>query len=156
MKYLLALSFLTLSTIVLADDPPQVFIGRVIKITDGDTVTVLVGKTQHRIRLAGIDAPEKKQSFGTQSKKALGDKIFGVDVKIVWKKRDLYNRIVGDIYLDDRWINKEMIQDGWAWHYRQFSKSSELAKAETEARSAKKGLWADAAPTPPWEFRKKK
>lgn len=140
----------------MADDPAMPFVGRVIKIADGDTITILVGKTQYRIRLGGLDAPEKKQPFGTQAKKALADKIFGEDVKIVWKKRDLYNRIVGDIYLDDRWINKEMIQEGWAWHYRQYSKDPDLAKAEQDARNAKRGLWIDANPIPPWEFRKKK
>lgn len=156
MKYLLAISLLALSGLVLADDPAMPFVGRVIKIADGDTITILVGKTQYRIRLGGLDAPEKKQPFGTQAKKALADKIFGEDVKIVWKKRDLYNRIVGDIYLDDRWINKEMIQEGWAWHYRQYSKDPDLAKAEQDARNAKRGLWIDANPIPPWEFRKKK
>lgn len=141
---------------VKGQDPSKPFTGKVVKIADGDTITVLLDKVQYRIRLAGIDAPEKKQAFGTQSKKALGDKIFGKDVKVVWKKRDLYNRIVGDIYLDSRWINKEMVEEGWAWHYRQYSKSRDLADAEEAARNARRGLWNDSNPIPPWEFRKKK
>lgn len=157
MRYILAsLLFLCGCYSVQGQDPTKPFTGKVVKITDGDTVTVLFDKTQYRIRLAGIDTPEKKQAFGIQAKKALGDKIFGKDVKVVWKKRDLYNRIVGDIYLDIRWINKEMIEEGWAWHYRQYSKDPILAKAEVDARNAKRGLWVDPNPIPPWEFRKKK
>ena len=152
MKYLLAASLLFVSS-VMADDPMPL-IGKVVKIADGDTVTVLVDKTQYRIRLAHIDAPESKQAFGTVSKKALGDKIFGKEVKVVWKKRDLYQRIVGDIYLDSRWINKEMVEEGLAWHYRQYSKDPDIGKAEADAKSAKKGLWVDPNPIPPWEFRK--
>src|SRR5688572_11713334 len=92
--------------VALADDPPKPFIGRVVKIADGDTVTVLYKETQHRIRLAEIDAPESKQPFSAKSKQALGDKVFAKDVKVDWKKRDRYNRIIGNIYLEDRWINK--------------------------------------------------
>ena len=75
---------------------------------------------------------------------------------MVWKKRDKYKRILGNIYLDGRWVNKEMVAEGWAWHYRYFSSDRELAKAEAAAKEAKKGLWADADPIPPWEFRKMK
>jgi endonuclease YncB( thermonuclease family) len=75
---------------------------------------------------------------------------------VVWKKRDKYKRILGNIYLDGRWVNKEMVAEGWAWHYRYFSSNQELAKAEIAAKDATKGLWADAAPIPPWEFRKMK
>ena len=157
MKYFFASSImLAVIAVAPAQDPPKPFVAKVVKIADGDTVTVLLDKVQYRIRLAKIDAPEKKQAFGTQSKKVLGDKIFGKDVKVVWVKRDLYNRIVGDIYLDNRWINKEMIEEGWAWHYRQYSKDAALDKAEADARSARRSLWADSSPIPPWEFRKKK
>lgn len=157
MKHLCAaIIILILPAFILADDPPQPFIGKIIKIIDGDTITVLSNKILYRIRLAEIDAPEKKQFFGMQSKKILGDKIFHKDVKIVWSKRDLYGRIMGHVYLDDRWINKEMIEDGWAWHYKQYSKNKELALVESNAKANGKGLWADQNPIPPWEFRKNK
>ena len=147
---------LCLSASLCADDPPMPFTGKVVKVADGDTITVLFDKTQHRIRLAGIDAPESKQAFGTRARQALADKVFGKEVKVVWKKRDKYKRILGNIYLDGRWVNKEMVAEGWAWHYRYFSSDRELAKAEAAAKEAKKGLWADADPIPPWEFRKMK
>jgi len=82
--------------------------------------------------------------------------VFGKEVKVVWKKRDKYKRILGGIYLDGRWVNKEMVAESWAWHYKYFSSNQELAKAETAAKDAKKGLWADVNPIPPWEFRKMK
>lgn len=147
---------LCLSASLCADDPPMPFAGKVVKIADGDTITVLVDKTQHKIRLEGIDAPERTQAFGTKAKQALADKVSGKEIKVVWKKRDKYKRILGNIYLDGRWVNKEMVAEGWAWHYRSLSSNQELAKAQTEAKDAKRGLWADADPIPPWEFRKMK
>src|SRR6202007_563472 len=139
-----------------APDPPKPFTGKVVKVQDGDTVTVLVDEVQHRIRLAGIDAPENKQAFGTKAKQVLADKVFGKEVKVVWKKRDRYKRILGDIYLGERWLNLEMVEEGYAWHYVYFSKDARLAKAEREAKEAKRGLLADPEPIPPWDYRKMK
>jgi endonuclease YncB( thermonuclease family) len=137
-----------------AADPPKPFTGKVVGIADGDTITVLLDKQQHKIRLEGIDAPESGQAFGTKAKQVLGDKIFGKDVKVVWTSRDKYKRILGHIYLDDRWINKELVAEGFAWHFVKYSKDVDLAKAEKDAREGKKGLWADARPIPPWDYRK--
>ena len=72
-----------------------------------------------------------------------------------WKEKDRYGRILGDVHLGERHINLEMVQDGMAWHYKTYSKAKNLADAEDAARKAKKGLWADKSPEPPWEFRKK-
>ena len=142
---------------VVADDPPKPsFSGKVVSIADGDTITVLVDKTQYRIRLVGIDAPESKQTFGTKAKKALADKVFGKEVKVEWSEKDRYKRILGTIFLENRWINKEMVEEGWAWHYTYYSKDQALAAAEKAAKESKKGLWDDPNPIPPWEFRKKK
>src|SRR5260370_34094926 len=96
---------------VLADDPSMPFTGKVVKVTDGDTIHVLLDKETHKIRLLHIDAPESKQAFGTKAKQAISEKVFGKEVKVVWKSRDRYKRLLGDIYLDDRWINLEMVQD---------------------------------------------
>ena len=82
------------------------------------------------------------------------EKVAGQEVVVQWGKKDQYGRILGDVRLGKRHINLEMVQDGLAWHYKQYSKSKELAEAEETARKAKKGLWADKEPTPPWEFRK--
>jgi endonuclease YncB( thermonuclease family) len=137
-------------------DPPHSFEGRVVKIADGDTITVLLDKTQHKIRLEGIDAPEKGQAFGTRARQALAGKIFSKTVRIDWKKRDRYKRIIGRVYLGDRDISLEMVRDGWAWHYKRFSKEAALADAEQEAREASRGLWAGKDPVPPWEWRRER
>ena len=129
--------------------------GKVVSIADGDTITVLdAAKVQHKIRLQGIDAPEKKQAFGTKSKEQMSEKVGGEEVVVQWKEKDRYGRILGEVMVGKRHINLEMVQDGMAWHYTTYSKSKELAKAEDEARKAKKGLWADKEPVPPWEYRK--
>lgn len=129
--------------------------GKVVSIADGDTITVLdAEKVQHKIRLQGIDAPEKKQAFGTKSKELLTEKIAGHDVAIEWKAKDRYGRILGEVMLGRRHINLEMVQEGMAWHYVEYSKSKELSQAELASRRAGRGLWADQDPTPPWEFRK--
>lgn len=137
-------------------DLPRSFSGKVVSIADGDTITVLVDNTQHRIRLQHIDAPESHQDYGTKSKQALADKVFGKTVKVVWRERDKYKRILGEIFLDDRNINLEMTQEGWAWHYLQYSKDPTYAKAEKDAREKMLGLWAGKNPIPPWDFRKGK
>lgn len=135
------------------DLPPKSFVGKVVSIADGDTVTVLYQNQQHKIRLSGIDAPESHQAFGEKSKKALADKVFGKEVKVEWSAQDKYHRILGEIFLGERRISEEMISDGLAWHYKQYSKDQNLAKAEVTAKQLKKGLWIDPNPIPPWEFR---
>ena len=130
--------------------------GKVVSIADGDTVTVLdTEKVQHKIRLQGIDAPEKAQAFGAKSKERLSEKIGEKEVVVKWKDKDRYGRVLGEIYLGDRHINLEMVQDGMAWHYKQYSNSNELAEAEESARKSEKGLWADKESVPPWEYRKR-
>lgn len=129
--------------------------GKVIKISDGDTVTILdADKVQHKVRLNGIDAPESRQAFGTKSRQHLGDLIHDREVRITWTKRDRYQRILGDVHCGGCWINREMVSAGMAWRYVQYSRDPELIKAETEARAASRGLWADKSPVPPWEWRR--
>lgn len=135
--------------------------GRVVGVHDGDTITVLdANRTQYKIRLAGIDAPESKQAFGNRSKQNLSDLVFGKDVAVEWDKRDRYQRVVGVVLVDGHDVNLEQVRAGMAWWYRQYAKEQipddrrlyELA--ENEARAAKRGLWADANPMPPWEWRR--
>jgi micrococcal nuclease len=131
--------------------------GKVVAIADGDTLTVLdESKTQHKIRLAGIDAPEKGQAFGTKAREALGDKEFQQSVRVDVIDIDRYHREVGRIYLGERFINMEMVADGFAWRYVQYDKPGEFTGAEAEAREHRRGLWVDPTPTPPWEWRKAK
>ena len=141
---------------VTAADPPHSFEAKVVKVTDGDTITVLLDKTEHTIRLEGIDAPEKKQAFGTKARQALADKIFGETVRVEWNKRDRYKRIIGRVYLDKQDISLEMVKEGLAWHYTKYSKEAALADAEKEARKAGRGLWADKEHVPPWEWRRER
>jgi micrococcal nuclease len=127
--------------------------GKVVGVTDGDTLTLLVDKTAYKIRLLGIDAPESGQPFGTQSKKALSEKVFGKEVKVISNGPDKYGRTLGMVRFDNRNINTEMVKEGWAWHYKQYTDSKVLATAEEAARKAKIGLWTDEKPIPPWEWR---
>ena len=135
--------------------------GRVVRIADGDTVTVLDGtNTQHRIRLQGIDAPESHQAFGTQSKKSLSDLIFDKDVTVIYDKTDQYGRLVGKILFKGTDINLEQVKAGMAWHYKEFEREQSpeeresYARAQSEARNARRGLWADPNPIEPGEFRR--
>ena len=135
--------------------------GRIVRVADGDTVTVLdATNTQYRIRLEGIDAPESRQAFGTQSKKSLSDMIFGKDVTVVYQKIDQYGRLVGKILLDGKDINLEQVKAGMAWHYKEYQREQtpedrELyAAAEDQARTARRGLWQDPDPIEPSAFRK--
>lgn len=137
------------------DPSAEVITGAVVKIADGDTLTVLDSTfTEHKIRLEGIDTPERRQAFGTRARMALGNKVFQRTVHVEWTERDRYGRILGQVFVGDRWINKEMVEDGWAWHYRQYYKDPEFAAAEQHARDNRRGLWADPSPVPPWEFRR--
>ena len=129
--------------------------GSVIRVTDGDTIVVLdADRTQHKIRLAGIDCPERKQAYGNKAKQALSAMVFSKTVKITYTEKDRYGRIIGDIYWGKHWINLEMVGAGWAWHYKHYSKDKRLADAEAAARAGHKGLWADPNPVAPWEYRR--
>jgi micrococcal nuclease len=128
---------------------------RVVAVSDGDTITVLsADKQQIKIRLAGIDAPESSQAFGNRAKQALAEKVAGKTIEVVTQSKDPYGRTVADLYLEGRWINLELVAEGWAWHYRQYSRDQRLADAEAAARQAGMGLWADKDPIPPWGFRR--
>jgi endonuclease YncB( thermonuclease family) len=148
---------LAAATSALAAKPGPPVDGRVVKITDGDTLTVLDGSNvQHKIRLAGIDAPEKGQPFGTKARENLAGKVFGQAVHVEVIDVDRYHREVGRIYLGERFINAEMVRDGFAWRYPQYDKPGEFTAAENDAREHRRGLWADPNPMPPWEWRKTK
>ena len=130
-------------------------------IDDGDTIMVLDGSNKSQtIRLQGIDAPEGGQGFGNRSRQNLGDLVGGKEVTVEWFKRDRYGRIVGKVSLDGNDVCLEQIKAGMAWHYKyyqseQSNEDRELyANAETAARVRGQGLWSDANPIPPWDFRR--
>ena len=138
----------------------EIINGKVVGVADGDTVTVLdSAKVQYKIRLTGIDAPEKAQPYGQVSKKSLSDLVFNKDVEISWEKRDRYQRILGKVLLDKQDICLEQVKRGMAWHYKQYQSDQSQEDrtsydlAEKKAREAKLGLWADDAPVEPSKFR---
>lgn len=146
---------LAIAAPAIAGQPHYAVTGKVVAISDGDTLTVLDGeKEQHKIRLAGIDAPEKGQPFGTKARQALADKVFGQTVRVEVIDVDRYKREVGRIFLDKRFINEEMVRDGFAWRYTQYDKPGDFTAAEADAREHRRGLWVDPDPVPPWEWRK--
>jgi len=109
-----------------------------------------VDRQEIRIRLNAIDAPERGQDFGQKSKEALADLVFGKDVRIETHGKDRYGRTIGEVFVGSTFVNEKMVQDGWAWNYVRYSKSQRLAALETQARAAKKGLWAGKSPIAPW------
>jgi endonuclease YncB( thermonuclease family) len=127
--------------------------GKVVRVADGDTITLLVDRQQIRIRLNSIDAPERGQDFAQRSRQALSDLAFGKEARVETHGKDRYGRVIGDVYVDRKLVNEIMVRDGWAWHYVKYSKSPKLAQLELEAREAKQGLWAGKNPIPPWEYR---
>jgi endonuclease YncB( thermonuclease family) len=133
------------------------FTGKVVNVTDGDTVVVLrAGNIQEKIRLAEIDCPEKSQAFGQRAKQFTLDKAAQKNVTIEVRDHDRYGRTVGEVFLPDgKSLNRELVRNGYAWWYRQYSKDLSLGENEQEARSARRGLWSDPNPIPPWDFRRK-
>ena len=117
-------------------------IGKVIKVSDGDTVTILTeDKTQQKIRLNDIDAPEKKQAFGNKSKDNLAKYIAGKTVTVEYQKKDKYKRVLGTIYYNNTDINLQQVKDGYAWVYKKYSNNQTYYKAERTARDKRIGLW---------------
>lgn len=136
---------------------PAEFSGKVIGVADGDTITVLDGTSQIKIRLNGVDCPEKAQAFGTKAKQFTSSLVFGQTVTIRAKEKDRYGRTVGDVVLSDgRILNHELVRSGLAWWYQKYAPSDTVLRGlEAEARAAKVGLWADPNPVAPWEFRRR-
>jgi len=137
--------------------------GLVVGVSDGDTITVLdANKVQHKIRLAGIDAPEKKQAFGNRSKESLSALAFDKTVNVETDKQDRYGRQVGKVLVNGQDVNLVQVERGMAWFYRQYQREQSpndrrlYEAAEDAARADKRGLWRDADPMPPWEFRHNK
>lgn len=141
----------------------EILTGRVVKIADGDTLTVLdASKQQHRVRLTGIDAPERKQAFGTVSRQHLAELAFGREVSVEWHKRDRYQRILGKVLVEGVDANLEQVRAGLAWHYKHYARDQHpadrtlYAEAEELASINGVGLWRDPAPIAPWDFRRKR
>jgi len=128
--------------------------GKVVSITDGDTIGVLVDSKTVKVRLQGVDCPERGQPFGTVARKLASSLCFGKQAEVHVSGTDRYGRTLGDVVVDGKNVSHELLAAGLAWHYKQYSDDMRLAALETEAREAKRGLWADSDAIAPWEWRR--
>lgn len=126
---------------------------KVIGIVDGDTVDILVNNSPLRLRLNGIDTPEKGQPFGDRAKDELSALIGGKFVRYAVRDKDRYNRSIADIYIGGQYVNLWLVQQGLAWHYVAYSDDPQLAAAEEAAKAAKRGLFSDPRRVAPWNWR---
>ena len=129
------------------------WIGKVVGVSDGDTITVMHDGIAEKIRLYGIDCPEKRQAFGKRAKKFTSSMVFGRIVEAKPITTDRYGRTIAWIYFDGACLNEELLKAGLAWHYKRYSSEKHLAELETQARQKKAGLWSDPYSVPPWNFR---
>ena len=139
----------------------EVLTGRIVAVTDGDTLTLLDRSfVQHKIRLSGIDAPEKKQAFGQRAKAKLSANAYGLPAEADCRKTDRYGRDICVVRVNSRDVGLEQIRAGMAWWYRQYARDQtsqeqkDYEDVEEQAKSAKRGLWTDKEPIPPWEWRR--
>lgn len=126
----------------------------VIGIADGDTLTVLEDRKPVKIRLANIDAPEHAQAYGNRSRQSLSNLCFGKDARYDVQDKDRYGRLVATVYCDDINVNRKQVEFGFAWVYSKYNQDYLIPALQDQAFSARRGLWADPNPTPPWEWRK--
>ena len=148
-KYIL-LALLFLPQLLLAES----FAGKCIGISDGDTISVLRNQQSVRVRLEGIDSPEKGQDFSSLATKFTSNLAFGQEVSVQIKEYDRYGRIVGRVSVGEKDLSTELVKAGLAWHYKQYSSDKTLANAENQARNIRVGLWSLPNPKPPWEYRR--
>lgn len=134
------------------------FEGKVVGITDGDTLTVMHGGRAEAVRLNGIDAPERRQAYAARARQMLGELTYGKTVRVNVTGRDRYGRTLADLYLaDGRCVNHELVRAGLAWWFRRYApRDRKLEAIELEAREARRGVWEEEEPVPPWEFRKRR
>ncbi len=133
--------------------------GRVVKVADGDTITVLQDNTQYKIRLYGIDCPENGQDFGNVAKKLTSSLTFDKVVDVVVYDTDRYGRSVGVVFVNKTNVNEQILSGGLAWVYRKYCKASfcdDWTDLEREAKVSRVGLWSHNDSVPPWTYRKNK
>lgn len=137
--------------------------GLVVAVLDGDTLIVLdSNNTQHRVRLAGIDAPEKGQPFGHRSTEGLSDLAYKRQASVEWHKHDRYGRVIGKVLVNGHDVNLAQVATGFAWHYVDYAKEQTPADrqlysgSEAQARELRRGLWQEPTPVAPWDYRRAK
>lgn len=130
--------------------------GRVVAVADGDTLTLLVDRQQMRVRLAEIDAPERKQAFGNRSRQSLHELCHGKAAQVQDNGQDRYGRTIGYVTCAGIDVNAQQVRRGLAWVFDRYSRNdSPLYALQDKARSARAGLWADPQPVAPWEWRRR-
>lgn len=149
--FLIGLTVLMVNHVAHAAEP---FAGRVVGIADGDTLTVLADGTPHKIRLAEIDSPEKRQAFGERAKLSLSSLCFNVQVIVSPGKTDRYGRTIARVSCAGTDASLYQVQHGLAWAYTAYLTDPAIATAEQAARESGTGLWGDAEPIQPWLYRK--
>ena len=148
--------FIVLAVLIFAGIARAELVGPVVGVLDGDTIDVLVERQLVRVRLAQIDAPEKRQAFGTRSRQTLAELAFRQSVRVTEAGRDRYGRVIGTVYVGDVDVNAHMVREGMAWVYRKYAKDRGLYELERQAQANRRGLWVDPEPVPPWEYRRGK
>lgn len=144
---------LALTWLLAAQAHAESFAGKVVAVHDGDTISVMRSGRAERVRLDGIDSPERGQDYSKHARLFLSEMVFGRIVSVEVRDTDRYGRAVGRVVLDGRDVGLELVRAGLAWHFTRYSADPSLARAEREARAARRGLWAQPSPVPPWEFR---
>jgi endonuclease YncB( thermonuclease family) len=133
---------------------PEVRSAKIVRIRDGDSLVALAGGVEIDVRLHGIDAPELGQAYGRRARRRAGELAFGKEVRLDARGTDSWGRRLAEVLLPDgRSLNRELVSEGLAWWYRKYAEDADLASREREARAARRGLWADPAPVPPWAWR---
>lgn len=133
----------------------RVVTGRAVRIIDGDTFVLLMDNDfDTRVRLDGIDCPERRQAFSQRAKQTLSDLIFDQEIKVYYDKKDGFGRVLGEVYIGNVNVNHEMVRKGMAWHFVKYSDDETLARLEREARRDRVGIWSEPNPVPPWEYRR--
>lgn len=152
MKKILLL-LLLVSSIVFS----ETLVGKVIKVTDGDTITILVNGNKEKIRFYGIDAPEKKQGYGMKSKEFVSKKVMNKEVTVKVINTDRYGRKIGKVYYrNGRYLNLESVKGGHSWWYEYYARNEkDLKAAQEQAKKSRKGLWREKNPVNPYKWRKK-
>ncbi len=155
----LAMALLGPHTTLAATDPGPTLQGQVVRVSDGDTVTLQIQDSTIKIRLAGIDAPEIKMPHGPQAKAHLAALVLGKQVQAIAQKKDRYGRTIATLMLNTKDVNLAMLQAGMAWHYKQYEReqskdqASAYSQSEQLAQTAGRGLWSQADAVPPWTWR---
>ena len=136
------------------NEPVAAVVGKVVKVVDGDTLHVYNNKKTYKIRLSGIDAPERGQAYGKRAKEHLEFLVAAKQVIAIVESKDRYGRYVASVKVQSKDVCAEMLSAGYAWHYKQYDNNKYYDELQRDARKAKRGLWVDKKPQAPWEYRK--